>query len=101
MGGDDDKGATTAQILWGRKRAKPESRAKPEKERGRGLGRGLGEPLPRKYLDFRTSNRSIWCIVEMEILKLWHAGIGYYASVVFTWLDNTLKFKLLSTEKTL
>ena len=25
-------------------------RTKPEKERGRGLGRGLGEPLPRMFL---------------------------------------------------
>ena len=31
-------------------RAKPEPRVKPEKKRGRGLGRGLGEPLPRKFL---------------------------------------------------
>ena len=31
-------------------RAKPETRAKPEKSGGRGLGRGLGEPLPRKFL---------------------------------------------------
>ena len=31
-------------------RAKPEPRAKPEIERGRGLGRGLGEPLLRKFL---------------------------------------------------
>ena len=30
-------------------RAKPEPRAKPEKKRGEGLGRGLGEPLPRKF----------------------------------------------------
>ena len=31
--------------------------------------RGLGEPLPRKFLEFQTSNRSLWCIVEREILK--------------------------------
>ena len=35
-------------------RAKPEPRAKPEKKRGRGLGRGLGEPLPRKFLKNQT-----------------------------------------------
>ena len=35
-------------------RAKPEPRAKPEKNRGRGLGRGLGEPLPRKFLKKST-----------------------------------------------
>ena len=35
-------------------RAKPEPRVKPEKpeiERGRGLGKGLGEPLPRKFVN--------------------------------------------------
>ena len=46
-----------------------ESRPTSEKERGMGLGRGLGEPLSRKFSEFRTSNRSIWCIVEREILK--------------------------------
>ena len=35
-------------------RAKPEPRAKPEKKRGRGLGRGFGEPLPRKFLKNQT-----------------------------------------------
>ena len=35
-------------------RAKPEPRAKPEKKRGRGLGRGLGEPLSRKFLKNQT-----------------------------------------------
>ena len=35
-------------------RVKPELRAKPEIERGRGLGRGLGEPLPRKFLEIST-----------------------------------------------
>ena len=57
------KGATTIQKLGS------PNRAKPEKERGRGLGRGLGEPLPRKFLEFWTSNRSIWCIDERKILK--------------------------------
>ena len=37
-------------------RAKPEPRAKPEKKRGRGLGRGLGQPLPRKFLKNQTWN---------------------------------------------
>ena len=37
-------------------RAKPEPMAKPEKKRGRGLGRGLGEPLSRKFLKNRTWN---------------------------------------------
>ena len=64
----ESTGATTVQQLGGPNQAKPESRAKPKKERGRGLGRGLGEPLPRKVLEFRTSNRSIWCILETEIL---------------------------------
>ena len=50
-------------------RAKPESRAKTEEEQGRGLGRKLGESLPDIFLEFRTSNRSIWCIVQREILK--------------------------------
>ena len=36
-------------------RAKPEPRAKSEKNRGeRGLGRELGEPLPRKFLKNQT-----------------------------------------------
>ena len=47
-------------------RANPESRAnRNRKERGRGLGREISEPLteplPRNFLEFRTSNRSIWC----------------------------------------
>ena len=33
---------------------KPELRAKPEIERGRGLGRGLGQPIPRKFLKMHT-----------------------------------------------
>ena len=48
-------------------RAKPEPRAKPEKNRGRGLGRGLGEPLPRKFLKNQTWNQSFWCIFEAII----------------------------------
>ena len=28
-----------------------------------------GGSFPRKFLEFRTSNRSVWCIVEREILK--------------------------------
>ena len=38
------------------------NRAKPEKERG--------EPLPGKVLEFRTSNRSVWCTVERELEKI-------------------------------
>ena len=77
-----NKGAATLQKLGGPNRAKPESRARsardlrakpesrasPRKSGGRDLGRGLGEPLPRKFLEFRTSNSSIWCILETEIL---------------------------------
>ena len=48
-------------------RAKPEPRANPEKKRGRGLGRGLGEPLPRKFLKNQTWNHSFWCIFEAII----------------------------------
>ena len=48
-------------------RAKPEPRAKPENNRGRGLGRGLGEPLPRKFLKNQTWNHSFWCIFEAII----------------------------------
>ena len=79
---ESTKGATTLQKLganWATPesrtrsardlRANPESRAKPEKEWGRGLGRGLGELLPIKVCEFRTSIRSIWCLVEKEILK--------------------------------
>ena len=40
-----------ASKVGGLNRAKPESRAKPE-EQGRSLGRGLGEPFPRKFLEF-------------------------------------------------
>ena len=50
----------------GPNRMKPESRAKPEKERGEGLGRWAP---PRNFSEFRTSYRLIWCIVEREILK--------------------------------
>ena len=73
--------------------AKPESTAKPENERRKGLGMyvmglgmyvmGLGEPHPRKFLEFRTSkivksgagiyyswNRNLEIIdVSMKILK--------------------------------
>ena len=44
------KGATTLQKLGGGGRdlrTKPESRAKPEKERGRDLGMGLVSPSPK------------------------------------------------------
>ena len=35
-------------------RAKPESRAKPDIERMRGLGRVIGEPVPRNFLKMHT-----------------------------------------------
>ena len=35
-------------------RSKPESKAKPEIEWARGLGRGLGEPISRKFLKIHT-----------------------------------------------
>ena len=35
-------------------RSKPESKAKPEVERGRGLGRGLGDPISSKFLKIHT-----------------------------------------------
>ena len=44
-----------------------ESRAKPEIERGGGLGRGLDEPLSRKILKIHTWNHAFWCIVEAKI----------------------------------
>ena len=44
-------------------RAKPKPRAKPEKNRGRGLGRGLGEPLPRKF--FEKSNLKPFILVHI------------------------------------
>ena len=34
---------------------------------GRGLGRGLGEPLPIKVLKIHTWNHAFWCIVEAKI----------------------------------
>ena len=37
------------------------------KSRGRGLGRGLGEPLPRKFKKNHTWNHSFWCIFEAFI----------------------------------
>ena len=36
---------------------------------GRGLGKGLGEPL-RKFLKIHTWNCAIWCIVEAKIYLL-------------------------------
>ena len=55
-----------APEIWG---WSPNRGWSPRKSGERGLGRGLGEPLPRKFLEFRTSNRSIWCIVEKGIRK--------------------------------
>ena len=36
---------------------------------GRGQGRGLSEPFPRNFLEFRTSNRYIWCMVEGNLVQ--------------------------------
>ena len=47
----------------GLNRAKPDSRAKSEKERGRGLCRGPGEPLPNICWNFE--------------LKINHSGVVY------------------------
>ena len=43
-------------------RAKSESRTKPKKRRGRGLGRELGEPFPRKFLKIQFDSGAIWYI---------------------------------------
>ena len=56
----------------GAKRPRIEGEARNEGEArdisgGRGLGRGLGEPLPRKFLKIKTLNRSFWCIVDTKI----------------------------------
>ena len=48
-------------------RSKPEPKAKPEIERGRGLGRGLGDTISRKFLKIRTRNRAIWWKVQAKI----------------------------------
>ena len=39
------------------------------KNGGRDLVKGLGEPLPRKFVKNRTLNNSFWCIFEANILK--------------------------------
>ena len=49
------------------------SRAKPEKKRGRGLGRGLGEPFPKIFLKIQTWNGAIWCIVVPDISTIVHS----------------------------
>ena len=54
--------------IEGAKRPRFEGEAR-ERAGGGGLGEGLTEPLLRKSLEFQTSNRSIWCIVEKENLK--------------------------------
>ena len=61
---------------WGARvsRAKPEywgrsPRVKPEIQRGRGLGRGLCEPLPRKYLKIQTWNSTI-LVSAVKIKKM-------------------------------
>ena len=38
-----------------------------DEARGGGLGRGLGEPLPRKILKIHTWNHAFWSIVEAKI----------------------------------
>ena len=64
------KPESKARSAW-ELRAKPESRMKPEKKRRRGLGRGLGEPLPRKFLKNETWNHSFWCIFEANFWNKW------------------------------
>ena len=100
---ESTKSATTLQKLGGPNsatpesrtrnawdlRTKPESRAKSEKERGRGLGRRLGELLHSKFWEFRTSNRSIWCIVEREILKKKFLPMNRMHG---TWRENKLEW---------
>ena len=49
---------------WG---GSPNRGRSPKKSGGRGLGRGLGEPLPRKFLKNQTWNHSFWCIFEAVI----------------------------------
>ena len=50
--------------------AKPESGVRSAWDlRAKPSGEGLSEPLPRNFLEFRTSNRYIWCMVEREILS--------------------------------
>ena len=46
--------------------AQTEGKAR-EKSGGRGLGRRLGEPLPRKFLKNQTWNHSFWCTFEAII----------------------------------
>ena len=78
----EHKGATTLQKLGGNsgearirgvKRLRFEGEAQIESEArekaGEGSGEGLSEPLPRNFLEFRTSNRYIWCMVERGILS--------------------------------
>ena len=60
-------------------RAKPESRRRSARDWGRspnegeareeagGLGRGLSELLPRKFLKIITLNHAIWCIADAKI----------------------------------
>ena len=45
----------------------PKSRAKPEKKRVRGQGRGLSEPLPRNFWNF-----------ELQIFKSVYGGKGNF-----------------------
>ena len=80
---DLDKGATTLQKLGIRIGRSPDRGHEAPKIKGRSANRGrslkkvgegsereLSEPLSRKFLEFQTSNCSIWCIVEREILTL-------------------------------
>ena len=53
-------------------RSKPESKAKPEIERRRGLGRGLGEPISRKFLKIliETVQSGVW-FKQKSIFSQW------------------------------
>ena len=81
--GRSPKRGREAPEIWGRS---PNRGRSPRKSGARGLGRGLGEPLPRKILKFRTSNSSIWCILETGILHLMDFQIN---------IENIILFNLL------
>ena len=68
MGGPKLRAKPESRARNARKfRAKSDPRAKPEKKWGRGLGRGLGEPLPWKFLKLWNDKRAIWCIFEVAV----------------------------------
>ena len=66
-----DKRGREAPENWGRS---PNRGRSPRHSGGRGLGRGLGEPLPRKFLKIEIWNHSFWCIVEAKIRTISHTS---------------------------